>query len=136
MISASDCADVIEVTVSGGNTVPLGHNTTYTCTLLQELDGMPVWILEQEGEVPLLITPQSSSVYAQNGRYVPRLEDRAKSTTLTITGTLNNNNTRIQCAQHLGGIRFGNTTEVFVFEVYGKACKFAVHNYYVLYVYD
>ena len=114
MISASDCADVIEVTVSGENTVPLGHNTTYTCTLLQ--DGMPVWSL-QPGDV--IITPRSAG-YGEDGKYVPRIGEGEKSSTLTITGTLGNNNTRVQCVQHLGGIQFGNTTEVFVFQVYGK----------------
>ena len=108
------------MTVAGGGIVPLGHNTTYTCTLLQDVNGMPAWLLDPEEEDSILITPSQSSAYARNGRYVPRLEDGGRSTTLTITGTLSNNNTRIQCAQYLRGIRFGHTTEVFVFQVYGK----------------
>lgn len=107
----------IEINVNGENVVPAGQNTTYTCTTQV---GDPAWLWNFGGvaDQETVAFPTSDS-YDQRGIFVPEIDD-GQISTLTITGILGNNNTRIHCSQYLGGLQFGNTTEMLTFQTYGK----------------
>lgn len=96
--------------------MPVGQNRTYTCTAHV---GAPVWSVNFSDNASALVIPRTNE-YNQRGIFVPKIGPGEISSTLTITGMVSNNNTKIQCVQHLSQFDFRNTTEILTFQVYSK----------------
>lgn len=108
----------VDISVNGGNIVPLGHNRTYTCTTRVGAQ-LILWRFEPDSGDAHNVFPRTAA-YNRFGISIPLLQAGDTSSTLTITGRHASNNTRIQCAEFTENLDLISSSEILIFQIYGK----------------
>lgn len=106
--------------------VYVGESGTFTCNIGSTL--YPAWQISD-----IIIFPEHNG-HNGGGIYIPALNMSAadRSSTLTIEGTIDNNNTEIKCVAYMDccTVDFSTNASIFTFIVYGELQIWWVTNSY------